>query len=181
MRSSSSALHALFQYQAWANAALFEKMEGFHAELHREELHTALRLVNHSYVVGEIFAAHLTGEKHGYLADNTAETPSLTELRHAVAVQDSWYLDYVAAASPDCLSAMTPFTFTDGDRGTMSREEMLTHVITHAIYHRGEVGRIMRQLSIPLPWDTFAVHLHETEPLRRSLTATAIRQSAFSS
>jgi len=44
---------------------------------------------------------------------------------------------------------------------------MLTHVVTHAGYHRGEVGQIMKQLSIELPWDTFAVYLHRTEPSRR--------------
>lgn len=32
------------------------------------------------------------------------------------------------------------FNFTDGDVGTMTREEMLFHVITHGAYHRGNVG-----------------------------------------
>jgi uncharacterized damage-inducible protein DinB len=55
----------------------------------------------------------------------------------------------------------------------MTREEMLTHVVTHGGYHRGEVGRILVQVSngseqgIKLPWDTYAVHLHATEPSRR--------------
>jgi uncharacterized damage-inducible protein DinB len=49
----------------------------------------------------------------------------------------------------------------------MSREEMLTHVVTHGGYHRGEVGRILAQLSVSPPWDTFAVYLHKTEPSRR--------------
>lgn len=61
----------------------------------------------------------------------------------------------------------------DGDNGYMTREEMLTHVVTHGGYHRGEVGRILVQVSngseqgIKLPWDTYAVHLHTTEPSRR--------------
>ena len=55
----------------------------------------------------------------------------------------------------------------------MTREEMLTHVVTHGGYHRGEVGRLMVQAAsrsgqdMLLPWDTFAVHLHKTEPARR--------------
>lgn len=55
----------------------------------------------------------------------------------------------------------------------MTREEMLTHVVTHGGYHRGEVGRLMIQAAarsahdIKLPWDTYAVHLHRTEPERR--------------
>lgn len=69
--------------------------------------------------------------------------------------------------TPDLLAESVPFVFTDGDRGYMSREEMLTHVVTDAGYHRGEVGQIMKQLSIELPWDTLAVYLHRTEPSRR--------------
>jgi uncharacterized damage-inducible protein DinB len=70
--------------------------------------------------------------------------------------------------TPQQLCESVAFVFTDGDHGCMSREEMLTHVVTHAGYHRGEVGQIMKQLSIELPWDTFAVYLHRAEPSRRS-------------
>ncbi len=160
-------LRTLFRYQAWGNGELLQKMEGFDPTRHQEELHTALRLVNHSHVVGQIFAAHLVGQKHGFATDNTPQTPSLAELRAAVAASDLWYLDYLEAVTPDRLSERLPFVFTDGDRGNMSREEMLAHVVTHGGYHRGEVGRIMLQLSIALPWDTLAVHLHGAEPSRR--------------
>jgi uncharacterized damage-inducible protein DinB len=57
--------------------------------------------------------------------------------------------------------------FTDGDRGCMSRREMLTHVAIHGAYHRGEVGRLLKQMPAPVPWDTFAVFLHQAEPARR--------------
>jgi uncharacterized damage-inducible protein DinB len=49
----------------------------------------------------------------------------------------------------------------------MSRQEMLTHVVTHGSYHRGEIGRILAQIGVTPPWDTFAVHLHQAEPSRR--------------
>ena len=116
----------------------------------------------------QIFAAHLTGARHGYAADNTEDTPSLDRLRADVAASDRWYLDYLETVSPDYLSEPVPFVFTDGDKGLMSRQEMLTHVIIHGGYHRGEVGRMLSQISITPPWDTFAVHLHQTEPSRRS-------------
>jgi uncharacterized damage-inducible protein DinB len=87
-----------------------------------------------------------------------------------VAALDRWYLGYLETATPELLSESVPFTFTDGDKGCMSREEMLAHVVTHGGYHRGEVGRIMAQHSVGLPWDTFAVYLHRTEPSRRLRT-----------
>lgn len=165
--SASPLLRTLFGYQAWANSELLNKMEGFDPERHKEEFHSALRLINHAHVVSQIFAAHLVGKPHGFSTDNTPQTPSLTDLRVAVAASDRWYLEYVEEVTPQLLSESVPFVFTDGDAGYMSREEMLTHVVTHAGYHRGEVGQIMKQLSIELPWDTFAVCLHRTEPSRR--------------
>ncbi|WP_348524358.1 DinB family protein [Mesorhizobium sp. L2C089B000] len=33
----------------------------------------------------------------------------------------------------------------------MSRQEMLTHVVTHGGYHRGEIGRILMQIGIAPP------------------------------
>ncbi|HAT29510.1 MAG TPA: damage-inducible protein DinB [Janthinobacterium sp.] len=161
-------LRTLFAYQAWANGELLQKMAGFDTERHQEEYQTALRLINHSHVVSQIFAAHLVGKKHEFTADNTPQTPSLADLRAAVAESDRWYLQYLESVTSESLSESLPFVFTDGDRGTMSREEMLAHVVTHAVYHRGEVGQIMKQLSLALPWDTFAVYLHRNEPSRRS-------------
>lgn len=163
----SALLQKLYSYHAWANADLFDKLASLDQEKHRDELHTALRLINHYYVVARIFAAHLSGVPHAYASDNTVETPTSDELRAAVSSSDQWYLDYLRQASSAHLSQAIPFSFTDGDKGHMTREEMLTHVALHGGYHRGEVGRILWQLSVTPPWDTFAVYLHQTEPSRR--------------
>ena len=163
----SSHLRTLFGYHAWANADLFGKLNELDPEQHEAELAKALRLISHYHVVSRIFAAHLTGEKHGYTADNVAETPTLDDLRSAVTGSDRWYLDYVERVPSGQLAERVAFVFTDGDKGYMSREEMLSHVILHGGYHRGEVGRILSQLSIMPPWDTLAVYLHSTEPARR--------------
>jgi uncharacterized damage-inducible protein DinB len=163
----STLLQKLYCYQAWANNDLFDKLGTLDQDQHKAGLHTAFRLVNHSYVVARIFAAHLTGVQHGYTSDNTEETPALAELRAAVTSSDQWYLDYVCGVSPEYLAEAIAFTFTDGHEGYMTREEMLTHVALHGGYHRGEVGRIVWQLSSTPPWDTLAVYLHQTEPERR--------------
>lgn len=165
--SSLSLLRTLFGYRAWANDELLDKLEGFDPERHQDARHDAIRLMNHCHVVDQIFTAHLTGKAHGFAADNTPDTPSLQDLRAAVAALDRWYLDYIETATPEQLAESVPFSFTDGDKGFMTREEMLTHVVTHGGYHRGEVGRLMRQHGVGLPWDTFAVYLHSTDPSRR--------------
>ncbi|SCB42144.1 DinB family protein [Rhizobium multihospitium] len=169
--SEISLLQTLFRYQAWANEELLDAIDRLDTARHGKERHLSIRLMNHSLVVGRIFAAHLTGREHGYADDNTPETPTLSDLRAALTASDQWYLTYLETISPELLSAPIPFIFTDDDKGCMTRQEMLLHVVTHGGYHRGEIGRLLAQLSITPPWDTLAVHLHRSEPARRLAVA----------
>ncbi len=165
--SASTLLQSLFTYKAWANEELFTELEKVDAVAYPTERHAAIRLLNHIHVVDQIFAAHLSGRAHAYTATNTTETPTFEALRSAVAASDAWYADYVAKLPAELLPERLSFTLTDGAKGCMSREEMLAHVATHGGYHRGAVGRIMAQVSVPPPRDLFTIHLHQSEPERR--------------
>jgi uncharacterized damage-inducible protein DinB len=165
--SASTLLLSLFKYKAWANQELFAELEKLDAQAHQAERHAAIRLLNHVYVVDRIFQAHLDGTAHPYTATNTPDTPGLHELRDLVATTDRWYIEHIESLAPQRLPEPVSFTFTDGNKGCMSREEMLGHIATHGGYHRGAVGRIMAQLSVPPPRDIFTVFLHTAEPQRR--------------
>lgn len=165
--NTPNVLTSLFNYKAWSNAALFAELHKVDATEYAEPRETALRLLNHIYVVDGIFASHLSGREHAYAATNTTETPSLEELHFAVNERDAWYVQYASAVSPAALAEQVTFRFTDGLRGTMTREEMLIHVSTHGAYHRGAVGRIMAQIGTPPPRDLFTIFLHTNEPARR--------------
>ncbi|WP_105088101.1 DinB family protein, partial [Pantoea ananatis] len=127
----------------------------------------ALRILNHIYVVERIFVANLQGTSHGYSATNTQETPTLAALQEAVQATDRWYLDYTAGLSAEQLAERLNFSFVDGDHGSMSREEMLAHIVTHGGYHRGAVGRILAQLQLAPPRDIYTRYLHQAQPQRR--------------
>lgn len=163
---SLSILKTLFDYKAWANVELFDVLATVTSEA---DLHTAIRTLNHINVVDRIFRAHLLGEAHGYEATNTKATPALAELRAAVIETDGWYQQYVASLDETALSARLQFRFTDGDTGQMSREEMLMHVITHGGYHRGNVGQVLKNISVAPPRDILTKFLHVSEPGRRLL------------
>jgi uncharacterized damage-inducible protein DinB len=59
------------------------------------------------------------------------------------------------------------FGFTDGAPGCMSREEMLMHVITHGVGHRGQVSAVMLLNSVTPAADGFTTYLHTAEAWRR--------------
>ena len=169
-----SILHSLFEYKAWINEQTFSHVAKLDPVAQKDERHLAIRILNHVYVVDRIFAAHLTGGTHRYTAANTPETPALEELGAAAAESDRWYVEYARSVTPKQLAERIAFTFTDGEGGRMSREEMLLHVSTHGAYHRGGVGRILTQAGVQPPRDIFTTYLHTAEPERRE----AVAQSA---
>ena len=164
---SSEILVSLFGEKSWANRKLFEVLAKEAFEAISAHQHSIVRTLNHAHIVDCIFRAHLLGEKHEYTATNTEAMPDLASLQRAVEATDSWFERYVATVDQSALAEAITFQFTDGDRGQMTREEMLFHVITHGAWHRGEVGQILESNSIPSPPDSLTKFLHATQPSRR--------------
>jgi uncharacterized damage-inducible protein DinB len=163
-----SALQSLFRYKAWANDELLTALAGVDAAAHPAVVQTATRVLNHTHVVDSIFKAHLSGVPHSHKATNTQATPTLQALRASMQAVDAWYIAYVAGLSAEALQEQVRFTFTDGDAGLMTREEILLHVITHGGYHRGQAGQVMRSVSVAPPRDLYTRFLHGSEPERRT-------------
>ena len=160
---SNTLLQSLFRQKAAITEEFFAVLDTVATEARVD----AIRLMNHIHIVDRIFAAHLRGEPHGYAATNTPETPALEALHSAVRETDRWFIEQAGALTPSQCAEPVAFVFTDGQRGRMSREEMLAHVITHGSYHRGEVGQMLKRLSAAPPRDLFTAYLHHAEPQRR--------------
>lgn len=162
-------LTSLIRYKAAADGELIAALEQVDAagEGGSAAFRAALRVFNHAHIVDRIFAAHLAGTRHSYVASWSGEPPALPALAAGVRETDRWYVGYVDRVSPEDLAAEIAFTFTDGARGRMTREEMLAHVVTHGGYHRGEVGRLLPAIEATAMRDVFTGFLHRTEPARR--------------
>ncbi len=165
---TSPILVSLFKYKAWANDEILAAMVELDGDTQKDDRHLAIRIMNHTYVVDQIFRARLLREPHSFAATNTPDTPTLPALTAAIALSDAWFVQYVSGLNAAQLHESLKFKFTDGDAGTMTREEILHHLITHGGYHRGAVGRILAQLSIAPPRDVFTRFLHQIEPARRN-------------
>lgn len=164
---SSSPLSSLFGHKAWANQELYAAVAALPAE-HAAVQTGCIRTLNHIYVVDRLFRARLAGEALPFEATNTRETPALAQLAAEVRATDGWYVEHVAALTPAQLAQPLSFTFTDGDAGRMTREEILLHVITHGGYHRGNVGQMLRSVGVNPPRDLYTRFLHTLQPERRA-------------
>jgi uncharacterized damage-inducible protein DinB len=164
-----STLPHLFQYKAWANDELLTAL----AKLDRDAMvvKLAIKALSHTYVVDRIFAAHLRRNDHAYTSANLSDMPTLEDLSADIRTSDREYVDYVSTLDRGQLAEQIDFAFTDGAPGRMSREEILMHVITHGVGHRGQVSAVMLLNSVPPASDGFTTYLHKAE-------ATARRRAA---
>jgi uncharacterized damage-inducible protein DinB len=162
-------LQRLFQFKAWANDELLTAL----AKLGPNSPITglAIKALSHTYVVDRIFVAHMTRKTHAYSSANLSEMPTLEDLSADIRKSDQEYIGYVALLDRAQLAEQIDFAFTDGVPGRMSREEMLMHVITHGVGHRGQVSALMLVNFVPPAKDGFTTYLHEAEASTRRRAA----------
>jgi uncharacterized damage-inducible protein DinB len=159
-------LQRLFRYKAWANDKLLTDLAGQASTSSITPL--AVKALSHTYVVDRIFAAHLRRRQHAYSCANLREMPTLQDLSAELRASDQEYIDYVSILSDGQLAEQIDFSFTDGALGRMTREEMLLHVVTHGVGHRGQISAVMLLNSAAPAKDGFTTYLHEAEAeLRR--------------
>lgn len=134
----------LARYNAWSDRVMFDAVAALpdgeavkpRASLFKSMVHT----LNHIYVINRIWQAHLEGRDHGYEARNTREHPPLAELWRQQQEVDGWYVNWADAQSDAGLGETVNYTLIGGNRGAMSRGEILLHVVMHTNYHRGYVA-----------------------------------------
>ena len=159
-------LRTLFQYKAWANDELLTALAKLGNDSPIATL--AIQALSHTYVVDQIFAAHLRRKPHGYTSTNSSQMPTLEQLSADIRSGDRAYVEYVSMLDRNRLADRIDFTFTDGNPGCMSREEILMHVVTHGVGHRGQVSAVMLLNSVTPVKDGFTTYLHDARCGRES-------------
>jgi len=155
----------LAHYNAWANRLIFDAVAELPAgEAARERkslFKNMVHTLNHNYVIDRIWQAHLEGRAHGYAARNTPDHPPLPELWRAQQEIDRWYIDWSGSLSDAALDEKVEFTLIGGNRGVMTRGEILLHVVNHTSYHRGFVADLFYQVPARPPTTDLPVFLRE--------------------
>jgi uncharacterized damage-inducible protein DinB len=155
----------LTRYNAWANDLMFAAVAALppgeatteRRSLFRNIVHT----LNHNYVIDLIWQAHLEGHDHGFAARNTPDHPPLEELRGLQRQVDDWYIAWSERMTDATLGENVRFTLIGGNRGVMTRGEILLHVINHTSYHRGFACDMFFQVPARPPIMDLPVFLRE--------------------
>lgn len=163
--SATMSARMLTRYNAWANRLIFDAVAALppgEAEKPRQGLFkNMVHMLNHNYVIDRIFQAHLEGRAHGYTARNTADYPPLAELWSRQQEIDAWYVDRYDAYSPEQFGETVRFTFVGGGEGTMTRSDILLHIVNHTSYHRGFVAEMIYRVPAIPPTTDLTVYLRD--------------------
>ncbi len=162
---TSSTARMLARYNAWANKVMFDAVAALppgEAEKPRTSLFkNMVHTLNHNYVIARIWQAHLEGRDHGYTGRNTPGHPPLPELWQSQQEVDQWYVDWSDSTPESALDEKVRYTLIGGNKGEMTRGEILIHVVNHSSYHRGFVGDLLFQVPARAPQMDLPVYFRE--------------------
>lgn len=162
-------LRMLTRYSTWANERLFDLLESLHpAELtapRQTGLGSMLATLGHNHVIDLIWKSHLEGRRHGFTSRVPQVVLPLDALRTAQAEVDGWYVGYADALTEQAHAEIVHFDFVDGGTGTLSRGDMLLHVINHKTYHRGYVADMLYQAGFKPPVMDIPVFMRDAPPV----------------
>jgi uncharacterized damage-inducible protein DinB len=155
------------RYRMWADRLTFDAVAALppgEATKERPTLFkTMVGTLNHNYVIDLIWQAHLEGREHGFTARNVVLHPELSDLWQAQQAVNRWYIDWSERQSQASLDEIVNFTFIGGEKSSMSRGDILLHVVNHATYHRGWVAEMFFQVPAKNPTTDLPVFLKRGE------------------
>jgi uncharacterized damage-inducible protein DinB len=108
-----------------------------------------------------VWRAHLQGTGHGFTTRNPDDCPPFTQLRTAQRDMDQWYVEYCGDMEESCCAEIVNFSFIGGGSGSMSRGEILLHVVNHTTYRRGHIGSMIYEVAAEPPTTDLPVFLRE--------------------
>ncbi|MGH8600349.1 MAG: DinB family protein, partial [Burkholderiales bacterium] len=132
-------IQMLTRYKAWADELFLSAVAAVPtAELVAPRpivFGSLIRTLNHVHAMDCVWQCHLQGKPHGLSTRNPEHCPGIQELIDMQRRMDAWYVEYADATDDEQLAEQVSFEFIGGGAGSMSRRDILLHVINHTTYH----------------------------------------------
>lgn len=129
-------LRRMFDYDRWANREALASLSASASPLPR-----GLKLMGHIVAAEALWHARLTGRD-----PELSVWPDLSAAQCEIWLADlerSWNR-YLERAVPAELGNCVAYTNTKGESFTSTVEDVLTHVVMHSAYHRGQIAADVR-------------------------------------
>lgn len=136
-------LHSLYQYKAWSEEALFKCLKAPAATSFPVEMEKACYWLSHINIVDQLFIARLQGKPDEFDDVVTEQRQDISQLEEDFSRANQWFVNYTKSVTAMELSDPVAFIFKDGKPGNMTKEQILAHVLSHGLQHRGGIGTIL--------------------------------------
>ncbi len=158
-------LRKMCRYKQWANEKIYAALKALPADILTMErkivFGSMLATLHHAYLMDTVWKCHLEGSPHAVTSRDPKNSPSLEVLFiHQVEV-DAWFVNYAESLHSDLLEDVVAFDFIGGERGSMSRQDIVMHVVNHTTYHRGHIAGMMYESGAAPPTTDLPVFLRD--------------------
>lgn len=141
--TATGVFHSVFQYKAWSESELFKVLESSPKTSKAPNLQEALWHLAHINIVDNLFIGRLLGDPMQCSSTTTEELQNLFDLSSKFTKTNNWFVNYTQSLTETQLEQRLDFVFADGKPGNMSNSEMLSHVLSHGLLHRGMVSGLL--------------------------------------
>lgn len=142
-------------YQRWASQELFRCLDALSDEQRKASIglffHDIHKTVDHILVVTRNWRARLAGEPHKLIDYDVLLFQDWEELKPAVLNEFAQLKEWLARKNPGWFGESIEYPGHDDRRRRVTVADGLTHVMTHAVHHRGQVSAACTRLHAPSP------------------------------
>ncbi|MHB8536062.1 MAG: DinB family protein [Sulfuricaulis sp.] len=142
-------------YQHWASTELFRCLDALSEEqrnanvgLFFGDIH---RTVDHILGATRNWRARLAGEFDKVTGHDTLLYSDWEELKTAVLSEFAQFKDWLGQKNQDWFGEIVEYPGHDGQKQRIAVADGLTHVMTHAAHHRGQISAVCTRLHVPSP------------------------------
>jgi uncharacterized damage-inducible protein DinB len=143
------------EYNAWANARLYEMARRLADEQYRQDVGAYFKslhgTLNHIMTADLIWLRRLTGSGDHPNELSAIVFDDLTSLSAARQREDQRIIDFVGTLSEAQLEETLDYRMLNGTSEKQRRREILAHLFNHQTHHRGQAHAILTMLGMVEP------------------------------
>ena len=144
---------SLLDYNSWANNEFFKVIAELpEAEVNKQRqsfMNSIRNSLNHLLVIDKIWLANMKKEKHVFTNLQTILFENMNDLWEEKKITENEIRGYVTTLNEDEMEEIIEFELIGGNKSSLPRFMIITHLITHGGYHRGIIAEMCGKIPLP--------------------------------
>ena len=143
----------LLDYNSWANDEFFRviiRLSPEEINKQRKSFMNSIRnSLNHLLVIDKVWLANMKREKHPFDNLQTILHENMEELWEEKKTEEKLIKSYTHSLSDKEFEEIVECELIGGNKVSISRSMIITHLIMHGGYHRGIIAETFGQIPLP--------------------------------